>query len=183
MVTVTGKAAVKAYIGGVPAKMQRVLLGAARAGAVVISDEIKLRTPSEEVREGLRRKTKTTDGQITVRIDLKPGWARSLGTWLEYGTSPHFITVDDSQRSGKGIGKINQQVKENDGRASLVIGGNFVGDTVFHPGARAFPAFRPALDSKEQEAIAAAQAYIAARVSRAGINDAGGAGAVFGDGE
>lgn len=173
MVTVTGKAEVKAYIGGIPAKMQRVLRGAARAGAAVISDEIKATTPSDEVRDGLRTTSKTADGQIKVRIDLKPGWARSVGTWLEYGTSPHFISVDDSQRRGMGIGRVNKSVKENDGNGSLVIGGNFVGQTVFHPGARPFPTFRPALDKKEQEAINAAQAYVNARVSRAGVADEG----------
>lgn len=174
MVTVTGKAEVKAYIGGIPAKMQRILGGAARAGAAVISDEIEARTPSDEVREALRTKTTTSDGQITVRIDLKPGWGRSVGTWLEYGTSPHFISLDDSQRGGKGIGLINRQVTENDGNGSLVIGGNFVGQTVFHPGARPFPVFRPALDTKEQEAIAAAQTYITKRATRAGFASAAG---------
>jgi hypothetical protein len=168
MVTVTGKAEVKAYIGGIPAKLQRVLQGAAKAGAAVISDEIKARTPSDDVRAGLRTTSKTEDGQIKVRIDLKPGWGRSVGIWLEYGTSPHFISVDDSQRRGLGIGRVNKSVKENEGNGSLVIGGNFVGQTVFHPGARPFPTFRPALDTKEEEAIAAAQNYVNARIARPG---------------
>lgn len=167
MPTVTGKREVRDFIAQVPAKMDKVLRGAGRAGAKVISEEIKERTPSEEVREGLRTRTKASDGRIVVRIDLKPGWARSVGTWLEYGTAPHFITVDDAQREGRSVKRINEMQKGKAG--SLVINGAFVGSTVFHPGARAHPAFRPALDIKESEAIAAAQSYINSRVTRSGI--------------
>lgn len=169
MPTVRGKSEVKAYIEAIPGKMNSVLRGAARAGAKVVADEIKQRTPSEEVREDLRIRTKATDDQIKVTIDVKPGWGRSLGLWLEYGTSPHFISVDPSQRGGRSIGRINKLAKADDAGHTLVIGGNFVGTTVFHPGARPQPTFRPALDTKEAEAIAAARSYINARVSRAGI--------------
>ncbi len=167
MPTVRGKSEVKAYFAAIPGKMNGVLRGAARAGANVIADEIKQRTPSDEVREDIRIRTKAGDDQIKVTIDVKPGWGRSLGLWLEYGTSPHFISVDESQRGGRSVGRINRLAEEHG--ASLVIGGNFVGKTVWHPGARPHPTFRPALDQKEPEALAAAQAYINARVSRAGI--------------
>lgn len=167
MPTVRGKSEVKAYLASAPAKLKTVLRGAARAGAAVVADEIKERTPSAEVRKDLRIRTKASDDQIKVTIDVKPGWSRSLGTWLEYGTSPHFISVDDSQRGGRSVGRINRLSEEHG--ASLVIGGKFVGKTVWHPGARPQPTFRPALDQKEGEAIAAAQAYISARVSREGI--------------
>jgi hypothetical protein len=169
MVTVTGKAEVHAYIGGIPAKMQGVLKGAAKAGANVIADEIRARTPSQEVRDELRISVKTRDGGVSARIDLKTQWAQSIGTWLEYGTSPHFITVDDSQREGRSAARINRLGKEKGGDGSLVIGGNFVGKTVFHRGAQAYPVFRPAVDTKEQEAIAAAQAYINRSVARGTI--------------
>ena len=166
MPTVTGKAAVSSYFRSLPAKIEALARGAARAGGTVIADEIKERTPSQDVRDGLRMKSTIDAGQVTVTIDLKPGWARAVGNWLEYGTSGHFISVDDSQRRGKGLRRINAQVKENGGDASLVIGGKFVGATVWHPGARRIPAFRPAIDTKEAEAIAAAQAYINTRVRR-----------------
>lgn len=169
MVTVRGKSEVRAFFGSIPAKVPNLLRGAARAGAGVIADEIKLLTPSEEVREGIRIRTKAGEGEIKVTIDVKPGWARSVGTWLEYGTSPHFISVDDSQRGGMSVGRINKLAKGDDSNHSLVIGGNFVGATVFHPGARPHPAFRPALDTTEAEAIGAAQAYINARIKPSGI--------------
>lgn len=167
MPTVRGKAEVRAFVGSIPAKLDGVLRGAARAGGKVIAEEVKERTPSSEVRDGVRIQTRKGDDQIKVTIDVKPGWARSLGTWLEYGTAGHFISVDESQRGGRSIGRINQLADEHG--ASLVIGGNFVGKTVWHPGARPHPAFRPALDTKEAEAIAAAQSYINTRISRAGI--------------
>lgn len=156
-------------MAGLPKKLQGVLRGAANAGADVIVDEISERTTSEAVRANLRKRIKALDGQIKVTIDVKSRWARSLGIWLEYGTTPHFISVDESQRGGRSIGRINRLSNETDKGHSLVIGGNFVGTTVFHPGARPHPAFRPALDTKEAEAIAAAQAYINTRISRAGI--------------
>lgn len=170
MVTVRGKSEVRVYIAAVPAKMDAVLRGAARAGAKVVAAEIEANTPSEAVRENLRIRSKAGDDHIKVTIDVKPGWARSLGTWLEWGTDPHFISVDESQRGGRSVSRINKQVRENEGNHSLVIGGAFVGTTVWHPGIRPHPVFRPALDHKGPEAIAAAQAYINARVSRAGIS-------------
>lgn len=174
-ITVTGRAEVSAYIGGIPAKLQKVLAKAGKEASAVLVDGIKARTPSEEVRDGIRSKQSTRDGRIVIRIDVEKGWARSLATWLEFGTSPHFISVDDSQRGGRSVGRINRQTAENDGNASLVIGGSFVGATVFHPGARPVPAFRPTLDLDGQEAVAAAQTYINSAVSRGLVAvDAGG---------
>lgn len=167
MPTVRGKSGVKAFMARVPGQMTDVIRGAARAGAKVVATEIKERTPAEEVRDNLRIRTKAGDDQIKVTIDVKPGWGRSLGIWLEYGTSPHFISVDDSQRGGRSVSRINRLSEEHG--ASLVIGGKFVGKTVWHPGAQPHPVFRPALDTKEDEAIAAAQAYVQTRITRAGI--------------
>lgn len=172
MVTVTGKSAVKAYMAALPAKLERdVLRGAARAGAKPIAEEVKLRSKSNEVRDGVITKTKYEPGEIRVFITLRPGWPLSLGIWEEYGTDAHFIRVDDSQRQGMSAERINRidaqarkAGKIGDGQ-SLVIAGNFVGSTVWHPGATPHPIFRPALDTKEAEAVAAAQSYINSRIS------------------
>lgn len=169
MVTVRGKAEVQAYMAAIPAKMNRVLRGAARAGAKIVADEIKVNTPSDEVKKNIRIRSRKGDDQIKVTIDVKPGWGRSVGTWLEWGTDPHFISVDASQRKGRSVGRINKLAKEEGSSHSLVIGGQFVGTTVLHPGSRPQPVFRPSLDHKEGEAIAAAQAYIRAHVSRGAI--------------
>lgn len=171
MPTVSGSSDVKRYIERAAAELEKkVLRGAARAAAEVIAAEIKARTPSDNVRDGVRVRTDIKPGRVVGKVDLKPGWARSLGTWLEYGTDPHFITVGDSQREGMTAGRINRLTKQGSFKPhSLMIGGKFVGGTVFHLGARPHPTFRPALDAKKGEAIAAAQAYINSRVGRLGI--------------
>ena len=51
----------------------------------------------------------------------------------------------------------------------MIIGGKFVGETVWHPGAKPHPFLRPSLDIKGAEAIAAAQSYINAHVTPSGI--------------
>lgn len=175
MVTTRGRAEVNRYFAELPGKIDGVLRGAARAGGKVLSDEVKLLTPSDEVRENVRTRTRKDGDRIVVTVDVKPGFARAIGIWLEWGTSPHFISVDDSQRNGMSVDRINERANERDSSHSLVIGGNFVGATVFHPGSRPVPAFRPALDTRRDDAVAAAQSYINSRVRRSGIvgNDDG----------
>jgi hypothetical protein len=165
MPTVTGRDAVDRYMAGLPKRITRVLRGAARVAADVVATEVKARAASEEVRDGIEIRTKAEDGtRVVVRITVKKGWARTLGTWQEWGTSPHFITVDDSQRGGRGVKRINSQLRDAKGDASLVINGQFVGKTVFHPGARPEPFMRVSLDLKGDDAIRAAQAHITANL-------------------
>lgn len=160
MVTVKGLGTTRAKIAGFPAKLERIALGAARAAGQVYADEVGALTPSDAVKENLRVQVRSENGHVTVRVDVAPGWARSLGTWLEWGTSPHFISVDDSQRAGKTVQRINRLAKAEGANHSLVIGGQFVGQTVFHPGSRPHPTFRTVRDTKADHAIAAAQAFI-----------------------
>lgn len=169
MAYIKGRSQVSAHIQGISENLRLVMRGAARAGGKVFLDYIEENTPSDEVKKALRLRTKTDAGHVKATVDLKPGWGRSIGNWLEYGTDAHFISVDDSQRNGRSIGRINQQLRQPDASASLVIGGTFIGKTVFHPGARAHPTFRPARDLKEADAVNAAQSYINARLSRKGI--------------
>jgi hypothetical protein len=150
----------------IPDESRGVLRGASRAGANVFAEYVEENTSSDDVRKALRRRTKEEDGQVRTTIDLKPGWGRTVGNWMEYGTEAHFISVDASQRGGRSVGRINQQLREEGGNQSLVIGGKFVGATVWHPGARPFPVFRPARDLRAAEAKAAAQAYIKTRIKR-----------------
>jgi hypothetical protein len=166
MVTTTGKAEVDRYFADIPAKMMPVLRGAARAGGKVIAEEAEERCISSEVASSIRVTTKVEPQRAVAMIETR-GKGAFIAPWLEYGTSEHFISVDDSQRNGMSVGRINRL--NRDGKASLVIGGTFVGTTVRHPGAQPHPFLRPALDIKETEARAAAQKYINARVSRKGI--------------
>ncbi|RYE51053.1 MAG: HK97 gp10 family phage protein [Hyphomicrobiales bacterium] len=160
-----GRQDVRRYMQQLPDQIvRRVLIGAGRAGGNVVADEIRDNTQSEDVAAGVKVKVNVTDGTITTRIQAV-GKGKFFALWEEYGTDPHFISVDDAQRGGSSVRKLNERGEH----ASLMIGGKFVGATVFHPGARAHPVWRPALDVKAAAAVAAAQAYINKRVTRTGI--------------
>ncbi|MDF0540787.1 HK97 gp10 family phage protein [Sphingobium sp. H39-3-25] len=165
MPRVSGRDSVRDFIARIPADVEkRLLRGAARAGANVIADEARDRSISDEVTAAIKVSTSIKDGQVVGRVQVK-GKGAYIAPWLEYGTAPHFISVDDSQRGGMSVRKVNSSIDPG----SLMIGGKFVGKTVHHPGARPNPFLRVSLDMKEQEAFAAAGRYIAARVTRAGI--------------
>ncbi len=154
-----------------PEQIERSLLpGAARAGGKVIADEAKDQSRSADVAAAVQVKVKRGSDHVVAFVGIDPkyknGWAASVGVWLEYGTDPHFITVDDSQREGMTASRINRLERE---KGTLVINGKPVGRTVHHPGAQAHPFMRPSLDLKAGDAVKAAQAYIDRRVSRAGI--------------
>lgn len=166
MATSRGKSEVHRYIAGLPEEIvSKLLVGAGRAGGKVIADEAKERTISQDVADNIIVRTKREDTRVVVKIRVKQGFANSIGNWLEWGTAPHFISVDKSQSGGKSVARINALARQG----SLVINGKFVGDTVYHPGARPHPFLRPALDLKEGEAISMAQSYINARITPAGI--------------
>lgn len=170
MAQVRGRQELKAFMAALPKEIEEKLLRpAAKRAAKVIAEEAAARSKSHEVAEAITIKSKKGDGRIKVIISVKPGWTYSVGVWMEWGTSAHFISVDESQRKGRSIGRINRLAKEDGSSHSLVIGGKFVGATVLHPGAGAHPFLRPALDTKGSEAITAAQTYINARIARGRI--------------
>lgn len=173
MPKVRGKSEVKTFTAGLPAQIESKLLrGAARAAANVVADEARSRSESHEVAGAIKVATKLEETRVIAKVQVK-GPGAYIAPWLEYGTDPHFISVDASQREGRTVNRINRLAKEDGSSHSLVINGKFVGTTVLHPGARPHPFLRPALDAKEGEAIAAAQGYINARVGKSGIRSAG----------
>ncbi len=169
MVTVKGRDTVQRFLATLPNEIETKLLrGAGRVAGKIVKDDAEWRALSPEIREDLVLKTSARDGRIVVKVTVKPGWGYSLGVWQEWGTASHFISVAEDQRRGRSIGRINKLSKEG----SLVIGGKFVGDTVFHPGARAHPFLRTALDLRGGDAIKAAQAYINSRIAGGKITGA-----------
>ncbi len=165
MATSRGGQSVRRYIAQLPAEVENKLLrGAARAGGKIILAEAKERSISSDVDEALEMRSKSEAGRLTVTIAVRKGWGRSIANWLEYGTDAHFISVAKDESGGKSVARINAKDKR-----TMVIGGKFVGDTIFHPGAKPNPFLRPALDIKGAEAVAAAQSFINARVTRSGI--------------
>lgn len=166
MPTVKGREETRAFMARVPIALQtKVLRGAARAGATVIADEAKLLSISEEVAAAIKVATKREYDRIVAKIQVK-GPGAYIAPWLEYGTAPHFISVDDER--GMTAGRVNRLVKGGDDglKATLLINGRPVGKTVYHPGTQPQPFLLPALDHKRDDAIAAAQQYINAGVAR-----------------
>lgn len=165
MPTTKGKARALAYVRALPERVaDRLLSGAARAAIDVIADEAALRVTSDEVRDNLVKKVRRKDGRIVATLSVKQGWARSLGTWLEYGTEGHFISVDARDNGGRSVRRTNELVRAG----TLVIGGTPVGPQVWHPGARPHPFLRVSLDVRGSEAAAAAQSYINSQVAKRG---------------
>lgn len=168
MPKVTGSDEVKRFLAAIPGQLEKkVLRGAARAAGKVVADEAKDRCVSDRVASGIKVRTKREIGRVEAKVQTRGRFAY-IAPWLEYGTDPHFISVEDDQRQGLSVRKVNEGVKAG----SLVIGGKFVGDTVLHPGARPHPFMAVSLDVKAAEATAAAQRYINARVGRAGVTGA-----------
>lgn len=147
-----------------PAELRRLLLVAGRAGANVIAAKARDLSISSEVSEAVKVKVKADETKVVATVYLK-GPGAYKGRWLEWGTDPHFISVDASQRDGRSVRRINDLAKEG----SLVINGHFVGDTVLHPGAERHPFLRPALDLMGTTAIATAQAVLNRNVKPTGI--------------
>lgn len=163
-----GGADLSAFLAALPGNLERnVLRGALKAGADVIAEGAREACRSPEVRATIQTSSRSTKGLVTAKIQTK-GDGAYIAPWLEYGTEPHFISVDDSARGGKTVRRINVEAK----RGSIVIGGMFVGSTVYHPGAKPYPFMRPAVDNREAAAIAAIGAHIAGRMTRAGIETA-----------
>jgi hypothetical protein len=165
---VHGRAEVSRYLAELPEQLKKVLGGAGRAGGKVVGDEARRRCRSAYVAERIVTKGQVEADHIRVTVTVKRGYARSIATWLEYGTSPHFISVDNSVRQGMTAGRINRNATA-DHKATLIINGKPVGGTVFHRGADPYPFLRPAREAKRTEAIAAAGSYIASRIIRGNV--------------
>ena len=163
--TVTARSDISEFISSLVNGLEpKVARGAVRAAAVVIADGAIEECRSQEVADSIQVSTRTDPGVVTAKVQTK-GPGAFMAPWLEYGTDPHFISVDDAQSGGRTVRRINIMVK----RGSLVIGGKFVGETVHHPGARPFPFMRPAADTRQQAAIDAAGAYIGNRLTKEGL--------------
>ena len=161
-----GGADVGAFLAALPAQLEKnILRGALKAGAEVIAAGAREGCRSSEVRESIKTSSRADQGVVTAKVQTK-GKGAYIAPWLEYGTDPHFISVDDAQRGGMTVRRINKKTKEG----SLVIGGKFVGSTVHHPGAKPYPFMRPALDNREADAIAAIGGYIQTRLTKEGLN-------------
>lgn len=160
-------AALTQAIQRLPGQMRdNVARGAARAFAKPIVEDARQRCHDKEVADGLKVTTRLEGAVAIARIQTSgPGAYKA--PWLEYGTLPHFIAVDERDREGRSVGRINRLNKQADQEGSLRIGGNFVGPVVHHPGESKvkYRFLRPAVDTQTEAGFDAAVGYIAARIS------------------
>ncbi|MDO8694840.1 MAG: HK97 gp10 family phage protein [Sheuella sp.] len=179
-VTISGLKELDELLKNLPAKIEgNVMRGALRAGQKVMLDGAK---------QNLASITKQDTGLLekSLRISFsrksqKYGWLRShliagseeayYAHMVEFGTVAHYISIKKSARPGRmtrkgekkyGISTINKMVK----RGSLVIGGNFVGQSVVHPGSKPKPFMRRTFDSYNIPAINASVDYIRKRLPK-----------------
>ena len=150
--------------------------GALRVMAEVIADEAQVLTQSDEVRDSIKTSNREQDGLVTAKVKtVGPG--AYLAPWEEFGTALHIIRFKGAAPAGKTVAtvrRLNSTIKEQGAelgkrRGSLKIGNSYVGNAVIHPGARAHPFMRPALDNKFDAAVDAAADYIRARIEREGL--------------
>lgn len=161
-----------------PEKLEKnVMRGALRAGAKVLEAEARKNVPVDQgaLKASIKIRTSGMRGEVIASVRATDFKAR----WIEYGTAAHWIKVDDkaapkrmTRRGIKAVGV--STLNEMATRGSLKIGESFAGASVLHPGARAQPYLRPALDTKSAEAVVAAAEYIKKRLAtKHGIDTSG----------
>lgn len=157
-VNVKGLRELQAFLDQLPAKLEaNIMRGALRAGAKPIRIDAQRNLQSNGsiatglLAKGIKVTTRSRKGVVTstVRTSGKHGY---IANWVEYGTAAHWI-------------------KPKTGRSLYFAGLNF--GAVLHPGARAKPFMRPAMDNRQQDAVIAVGNYIKARLTKAGIEAAG----------
>lgn len=139
-----------------PAKIEgNVMRGGMRAAARVVQDEAKRLCPlgsgempkghsPGDLRNSVRISMRFKQGRITA--DVKAGNAKAFyAHMVEFGTARHFIKAKN--------------------RKSLFYSGSGV-EQVEHPGAKAKPFMRPAIDNKANAAIDALSEYIVTRLPK-----------------
>lgn len=170
LVHVKGLSDLQRLLDEMPAKVEKnILRGALREGAKVIRNYAKAIAPrdtgflSKSIKAGSRAKGGTAIGYVNTRA--------FYAHLVEYGTRAHWIRVDDEAKPGRVTRRgyrtystrtLNRMLE----RGSLTIGGNFVGQSVAHPGAAAKPFLRPALDIQAGAAVVAAGNYIKSRLEK-----------------
>lgn len=184
LIHVKGLALLSKRLDEISAEIEKnVMRQALREGAKVIAEQAKVnagshRTSSKNKRlyggyaGALRDSIRVGSGKVrrgVVTASVRAGGMKTkagadvyYANWVEYGTAAHAIVARLS--NGKNAAsRINRQAKKM--RTALNISGNWVGPAVVHPGARARPFMRPALEAKAQEAVVAVGNYIKKRLS------------------
>lgn len=180
---ITGGRELDELLKTLPEKMQKNINRAGlRAGAVVLREEVKRNVPVEsgDLRNSVRitSRIRNTDVSATlgagaqVSVSVKAGNSIAYyARFVEYGTRPHLVQVDDRDRGiNRRTGRQISVTTVNRQRRSLQIGSNLIGPSVQHNGARPKPFMRPAVDAALPRAILAITAKIRELLAKRGLN-------------
>lgn len=133
-------------------KMQRnIMRGALRAAAVPVRDQVKANVPvqSGTLRDGIKISTSVKGGVVSVKVRAG-GKHAYIAHMIEFtGAAAHWIKPR--------------------ARKSLFLAG-LAREAVYHPGFKAKPFMRPALDQQASAAVVAAGEYIKRRLTKQGLN-------------
>jgi HK97 gp10 family phage protein len=185
LVHVKGLDELQKLLDTLPAKIERnIMRGALRKGATVLKNAAveNISSHSGDLAKSLKVFTKIKGGTVMARIVAGHGFGKkgmpagNLPRWVEFGTQPHWIKVDESSIPGRfmrGRGGREPEYRKYSlrtvnrmaARGSLRIGTNFIGQSVAHPGATPKPFLRPALDAHASDAVEAAGEYIKNRLA------------------
>lgn len=149
--SILGGRELDAMLQSLPTKIEKNILRAAlRAGVNEFKKEMQANVPVKngKLKRSIKVSTKSKGGRVSAKVKAG-GKAAPHAMLVEFGTKPHKIAP---KKAG-----------------GLLIGGNVVG-AVDHPGAKAHPFARPALDSKQGQAVAATGSKIRERLTKEGIN-------------
>lgn len=156
-INVKGLSDLAVFLDQLVPKLQRnVMRQALRAGLKPVQDEAKATTQFADktgaLRKGLKISTRAKSGVVTASLKAK-GKHAFLAVYIEYGTVAHRINAK------KG--------------AALSFNGSAL-QSVDHPGQKARPFLRPALDARASDAVVAAAQYIKERLStKEGLDTSG----------
>lgn len=153
-VNVKGFKELQTFLDQLPAKVEaNIMRSALRAGAKVIAEEAKANVPvaAGDLRDSVRVSARLRRGVVTatVKAGNKKAW---YWRFVEFGTAAHAI-------KGKNGG-------------ALAFGSG-LRKSVMHPGARAKPFMRPAMDGKANDALVAIGEQIKKRLTKQGIDASG----------
>lgn len=146
LINVKGLSDLQKFMDELTPKMEaNVMRGALRAGMseVLPVARSNIHSVSGELANGLKLTTKIKRGVVIAAITAK-GVHGFVARWVEFGTAAHKISAKAAK--------------------VLSIGGFFT-KSVQHPGAKAHPFMRPALDQQASAATIAAGNYIKNRLA------------------
>lgn len=173
-VHVTGLSDLQKFLDELPAKLEKnIMRGALRAGINEIRDTAvatcPVGPPSPEgarlyglhtgsLRDSIRIGTVVRGGQVMATLKVGGKTAKAGDVWYA-----HIIEF---------TGAVPHVIKAKNGGALAFAGGVY--QSVNHPGMKAQPFLRPALDSRAQDAVVAAAEYMKERLAtKEGLDTAG----------